>query len=88
MCFDILENGEIITFRKKDHDFLMAIRNGKYLDDNRQPIAEFYDIVDEFENKLNYLKEHTDLPPNPDYERINKFLREANYKVIKNKYDM
>lgn len=88
MCFDILENGEIITFRKKDHDFLMAIRNGKYLDDNRQPIAEFYDIVDEFENKLNYLKEHTDLPPNPDYGRINKFLREANYKVIKNKYDM
>lgn len=88
MCFDILENGEIITFRKKDHDFLMDIRNGKYLDDNRQPIAEFYDIVDEFENKLNYLKEHTDLPPNPDYERINKFLCEANYKVIKNKYDM
>lgn len=88
MCFDILENGEIITFRKKDHDFLMDIRNGKYLDDNRQPIAEFYDIVDEFENKLNYLKEHTDLPPNPDYGRINKFLREANYKVIKNKYDM
>lgn len=88
MCFDILENGEIITFRKKDHDFLMAIRNGKYLDDNRQPIAEFYDIVDEFENKLNYLKEHTDLPPNPDYGRINKFLLEANYKVIKNKYDM
>ena len=82
MCFDILEKGEINTYRKKDHDFLMDIRNGKYLDDDRQPTEEFYDIVDEFENKLEYLKDHTDLPPNPDYNRINKFLADANWSVL------
>ena len=86
MCFDILEKGEINTYRKNDRDFLMEIRNGKYLDDNRQPIPEFYEIVDEYEKKLDYLKEHSDLPPNPDYERINKFLADVNGSIIINGY--
>ena len=86
MCFDILENGEIITYRKKDHDLLMDIRNGKYLDDNEQPTREFYDMVDELERKMNYLKEHSDLPDNPDYKRINKFLAKANWSVLNGNY--
>lgn len=82
MCFDILEDGKIITYRKKEHDFLMDIRNGKYLDDDKQPTKEFYDIVDEMENKLNYLKDHSPLPDNPDYKRINDFLYNANLAVL------
>ena len=82
MCFDILEDGKIITYRKKEHDFLMDIRNGKYLDENKQPTKEFYDIVDEMENKLNYLKDHSPLPDNPDYKRINDFLYDANLNVL------
>ena len=86
MCFDILENGKIVTYREKEHDLLVEIRNGKYLDSNKQPTAEFYDIVDELEGRLEYWKEHTELPPNPDYKRINKFLEEVNYDVIKRRY--
>lgn len=82
MCFDILEDGKIITYRKKEHDFLMDIRNGKYLDDNKQPTKEFYNIVDEMENKLDYLKDHSPLPDNPDYKRINDFLYDANLAVL------
>ena len=82
MCFDILEDGKIITYRKKEHDFLMDIRNGKYLDDDKQPTKEFYDIVDEMENKLDYLKDHSPLPDNPDYKRINNFLYDANLEVL------
>lgn len=82
MCFDILERGEIITYRRKDHDFLMEIRNGKYLDDNKQPLPEFYEMVDELDNKLNYLKDHTDLPDKPDYERINRFLADVNLGIV------
>lgn len=82
MCFDILEHGKIITNRRKDHDFLMEIRNGKYLDDNNQPKSEFYDIVAGLENKLDYWKEHTKLPDKPNYERINRFLLDANYKIV------
>jgi len=84
MCFDILEKGEIITYRAKEHDLLMDIRNGKYLDDKDHPLPEFYDIVDDLESKLEYWKEHTSLPANPDYDRINKFLAEANWEVVKN----
>ena len=83
MCLDILENGEIVTYREKDHDFLMEIRNGKYLDENRQPIAEFYEIVKDFEAKLQRAKETTALPENPDYKKIQEFVMSVNERVIK-----
>lgn len=82
MCFDILEKGEIITYRREEHDFLMDIRNGKYLDDNQQPTAEFYEIVNELEAHLEELKTTTLLPDNPDYKKIKDFLVEVNLEVI------
>lgn len=82
MCFDILERGQIITYRAAEHDFLMDIRNGKYLDENGQPIKEFYDIVDEYQNKLDYLKNHTDLPDDVDHKKVKKFVAEVNLRVI------
>jgi len=82
MCFDILEKGEIITYREKEHDFLMSIRNGAYLDDNRQPTPEFYEIVDEYQNKLNLLKLYTHLPKDVDRKKINALVAEVNMGVI------
>lgn len=82
MVFDILENGEIITYCEKDHDFLMDIRNGKYLDDNEQPTKEFYEIVDEFEAKLDRLKDTTNLPDSPDMEKVMDLVEEINGNVI------
>ena len=84
MAFDILEKGEIITYREKDHDFLMEIRNGKYLDNNRQPIPEFFEIVDEFEKRLEYAKQNTDLPDNPNYKAIKEFSISVNERIVKN----
>lgn len=83
MCLDILEKGEIITYREKDHDFLMDIRNGKYLDDNRQPTAEFYDMVEDFEAKLQRAKETTYLPENPNYKKIQEFVMSVNERIVK-----
>lgn len=83
MCLDILNEGEIITYREKDHSFLMDIRQGKYLDENRQPIPKFFDIVDELESKLNAAKDTTDLPNNPDYDKINKFVMSVNERIVK-----
>lgn len=82
MCLDILENEKIVTFREKEHDLLMDIRNGKYLDDNKQPIPEFYEMVDEYEKRLDYAKENTSLPNNPDYKRINEFVASVNERVV------
>ena len=83
MCLDILNEGEIVTYREKDHDFLMDIRNGKYLDENRQPTSEFFDIVKELEVKLDKAKETTELPENPDYNKINKFVMSVNECIVK-----
>lgn len=82
MAFDILEKGEINTYREKDHDFLMDIRNGKYLDDNQQPTKEFYEIVDELEAKLDKLKDTTDLPDTPDMNKVMDLVEEVNGDVV------
>lgn len=83
MCFDILEHGKIVTYREKEHDFLMDIRNGKYLDSNNQPVPEFFEIVDELEKKLEYDKVHTELPEKPDYNRIKEFTMSVNERIVK-----
>lgn len=82
-CFDILENERIITYRKEEHDLLMDIRNDKYLDNNRQPIPEFFELVDELEKRLDYDKVNTSLPDNPDYNRINDFVISVNERIVK-----
>lgn len=83
MCFDILERKEIVTYREKDHDFLMEIRNGKYLDENRQPTDEFFEIVNGLEKRLEYAKQNTDLPDNPDYKAIKEFTASVNERIVK-----
>ena len=83
MCLDILENKEIVTFRSTEHDLLMSIRNGEYLDENRQPIPEFFEMVDEYEEKMKYAKENTDLPEKPDYKRIQEFVMSVNERVVR-----
>ena len=83
MCLDILENEKIVTYREKEHDLLMDIRNGKYIDNNKQPIPEFYEMVDEYEKKLDYAKNHTNLPDNPNYKQINEFVASVNERVVK-----
>lgn len=83
MCLDILERGEIVTYREKDHDYLMEIRNGKYLDENKQPIPEFFEIVDDFEKRLEYAKENTDLPDKPNYKEIKEFAMSVNERIVR-----
>ena len=83
MVFDILEKHEINTYRKKEHEFLMSIRNGDYLDENQFPTKEFNDILNELEKRLEYDKVNTDLPDKPNYKRINEFIISVNEKIVK-----
>lgn len=84
MCLDILEKGEIIT-RRPEHEFLMSIRNGKYLDKNDHPVPEFYEIVDELERKVKYAAKNTFLPDKPDYKKIDEFVASVNERVVRGK---
>lgn len=82
MCFDILEKGQVITYREKDRDYLLEIRNGRYLDENDQPIEEFYAVVDKCEAKLDELAGKSKLPDNPDMETINALRMRINRMVV------
>lgn len=81
MCFDILEKGEINTFREAEHDLLMSIRNGEYLDENQQPTSEFYEMIDVLEKRFDYDKKNTSLPERVDTDKINDFVASINEKV-------
>lgn len=83
MCFDILERGEINTYRADEHDYLMEIRNGKYIDDNNQVVPEFFSIVDELEDRLEHDKMTTTLPDQPDIARITEFMMKVNEQIVR-----
>ncbi len=85
MCIDILEKEEIITYRSEEHDLLMSIRNGEFLDENRQPTSEFYDLLNEYEKRFEYAKANTSLPEVPNYKRINEFKMYVNEKIVRGK---
>ena len=70
MCFDILESKRIVTYREKEHDLLMDIRNGAFLNSEDKPTSEFYELVDELEKRMAYAEKHTELPEVPDREKI------------------
>lgn len=82
MCFDILEKGEINTFRE-DRDFLLEIRNGKFIKDGKL-IEDFYTYLRSLEARLEKAKQETKLPDKPDYKEIEKFVMDVNSKIITN----
>ncbi len=86
MARDILENGEIITYREKEHDLLMDIRAGKYLINGTVPTKEFMDMVAELNQNLEVAGQNTYLPDRPDEKAINKLLAEINAEVIKESF--
>ena len=85
MCIDILEKEEIITYRIDEHDLLMSIRNGEYLDNNRQPKVEFYDLLNEYEKRFEYAIKNTSLPDVPNHKQINEFKAYVNERIVRGK---
>lgn len=86
MCIDILEKEDIITYREKDHDLLMSIRNGQFQKEDGSFYTEFFDMITDLESKLDYAKSNTCLPENPNYKRIEDFVISVNEGVIKDAY--
>lgn len=82
MCLDILEKGDIITYREADHDLLMSIRHGEYQREDGTYRQEFFDMVSEFEKKLAYAKENTSLPAHPDMKKVEEFVMDVNRRSL------
>lgn len=83
MCLDSLEREEIVTFREKDHDLLMGIRNGRYQKADHTFSGDFYDLLNDLEQRLDYAAKHTSLPKTPDMAAIEAFQMELNERVVR-----
>lgn len=74
---DVLRGNGIITYREKEHDLLMDIRNGVYSFD------EIFAMVDHYEEEFKYAADHSPLPEKPDFNKINDLVMEINRSYIK-----
>ena len=83
MAIDILEKGEINTYRVKEHDLLLSIRKGDYQKNDGTFRDEFYEMVSDYEKKLDYAAKHTILPDEPDMEKVQDYVMFVNEKVIR-----
>ena len=82
MCLDILEKEEICTYRSNDREMLLGIRNGKYQKEDGTYSSEFFDMVTEYEKRLQYAKQNTSLPKTPDYHKVEEFVMDVNRRAI------
>lgn len=82
MVFDILENHEVVTYRDKEHEFLNKLRNGLYIDEDKQPKSELFELVDKLEDKLQTLARTTTLPEEPDYDTVYNWLASVNERIV------
>lgn len=83
MVIDILENGDIVTYREKERPFLLEVRQGKFMKEDGTYDSSFYDFRNELEKRFLYAAENTSLPEKADMNRIEDFVYSVNEKVIR-----
>lgn len=76
MGTEVLEGKGINTYREKEKNFLLDIRNGRY------SYEEIFEIVDKYDKEFKYAAENTILKDAPDYDKINELVMEINRKVV------
>ena len=84
MGIDLLEKQEIITYREQEHDLLMSIRFGEYLEaDQMTPTKEFEELLQKYTAKFEHAASITTLPKQPNYDAINQLM----IRIVKAHYD-
>lgn len=61
----------------------MGIRNGEFQMEDGTYRPEFFDMVREYERKLEYAREHTVLPERPDMKKIQELVMEVNRSCLR-----
>lgn len=78
MGSEILRGDGINTYREKDRELLLEIRNGKYSYD------EIFEMTNVFEEEFLYAKKHSVLPVSVDYKKVNELTMEINKITLAN----
>lgn len=82
MAIDILEKGEIRTHRTDDLPLLLSIRRGDFMLEDGTYSKAFYEMLEEYERKLDEAAAKTKLPDQPDMEKVEKFVERVNRYVV------
>ena len=82
MAIDIVENRVIRTRRTDDLDMLLKIRNGGYMLPDGTLSPEFYEILGDYEKRLEEAAARTKLPDNPDMNAVAKYVERVNRYVV------
>lgn len=82
MCLDILEKEDIVTYRGNDLDLLRSIRRGDFQTEEGLYCDEFYQMIADFEKKIDYAVKNTSLPKHPDMKKIEEFVMSVNRRSI------
>lgn len=77
-CLDILEKEEVITCREADLPLLMGIRRGEYMQEDGSFRPEFFEILSDLEKRVEYARENTSLPAEPDRGRVEELVMAIN----------
>lgn len=78
MAIDILEKREIITHRREDLPTLLAIRRGDYMLADGTFSPAFYEMLAEYERRLDEAAKRTVLPDQPDMAGVERFVERVN----------
>lgn len=82
MAIDILEKGEIKTHRTDDLELLLKIRSGGFQKEDGTFDGEFYQMLGEYESRLEAAEKHSILPDHPDMEKVEAFVESVNLRAI------
>ena len=78
MAIDILEKHRICTHRSEDLPLLLSIRRGEYMQSDGTFSPAFYEILEEYENRLDEAAAKTTLPDHPDMKKVSEFVERVN----------
>lgn len=84
MVLDILNHGEIKTYREEEKGLLLSIRDGYFMNEDGSMKKEFYEIADCYENQFVLAQQKTQIPKKPDMNAIKKFAMRINLKITMN----
>lgn len=83
MVFDLLEKGDIVTYREVERPFLLEIRKGKFMREDGTYDESFYDFRNELDNRFQYAQKHTVLPEKVNIKEVEDFVMSVNERIVR-----
>lgn len=78
MGSEVLKGEGVNTYREKDKQLLLDIKNGKYT------YEEIFEMTDKYEKEFKYIADNSPLPKKPDYKKVEELLMTIYMEVLKN----